>query len=263
MKKYALFLILLSFPLTGLYAQRLEKLDKDGNHPILEVAGHDTGQKIVRNYFYYSFDREHTQAAWVAYQLKFDPDTFVYERTEDYREDPKLGKYSPRNDEYAGSGLDRGHLAPAQDFAFGARAVSESFYLSNMSPQRPDFNQRGLWRKLEDLVRNWSLYNNNRLYIVAGPILTDVTSKIGKGSRISLPRKFFKVILCQDNAGQWQGIGFVVPNLDNLRNIQSYAVPIKKVEEMTGLNFFSSLNNSVENQIEQRFDPEFWQLNKK
>tara|TARA_B100001964_G_C13817459_1_gene415816 strand:- start:195 stop:395 length:201 start_codon:yes stop_codon:yes gene_type:complete len=47
--------------------------------------------------------------------------------------------------EYRGSGYDRRYLCPAA-------AMSETFYMSNMSPQVPDFN-RGAWKKLEGKVR--------------------------------------------------------------------------------------------------------------
>lgn len=45
------------------------------------------------------------------------------------------------------SGYDRGHLAPAANH-------SETFFLSNISPQNPNFN-RGYWKKLEKHVRNY------------------------------------------------------------------------------------------------------------
>jgi endonuclease G len=42
---------------------------------------------------------------------------------------------------YDGFGFDRGHLAPSADFRWSATALSESYYYSNMTPQRPGFNQ--------------------------------------------------------------------------------------------------------------------------
>lgn len=252
--------VLLALPLTCLAgATGSENYRQQSASGLLQVNGH-RGTQIERRYFRYSFDHTHTQAAWVSYQLEFDPDRFVYERTDDYREDPMLGKSSPRNEEFEGTGLDRGHLAPAQDFAFGARAISESFYLSNMSPQRPDFNQKGIWRILEDMVRNWSLYNQSRLYVVSGPVLADTQAKISKGSRIGLPRKFYKVILCQDESGQWHAIGFVLPHLNYLRNVKAYAVPVDKVERLTGLNFFSGLAKNQQDAAEATFNAGFWQL---
>ena len=47
--------------------------------------------------------------------------------------------------------------------------MSESFYMSNMSPQVPGFN-RGIWKNLEEEVRNW-VEAFDSVYIITGPIL--------------------------------------------------------------------------------------------
>ncbi len=43
--------------------------------------------------------------------------------------------------DYRGSGFDRGHLAPAADHRSSSNAMRETFYLSNVSPQVPQFNR--------------------------------------------------------------------------------------------------------------------------
>ena len=47
--------------------------------------------------------------------------------------------------------------------------MSESFYMSNMSPQAPQFN-RGIWSKLEKLFRHFAT-KEKRIVVVTGPIL--------------------------------------------------------------------------------------------
>ena len=54
--------------------------------------------------------------------------------------------YRTTSKDYTNTGYDRGHLAPAADFSFSDIAMSESFYMSNISPQHPSFN-RGIWKK--------------------------------------------------------------------------------------------------------------------
>ena len=69
--------------------------------------------------------------------------------------------------------------------------MSESFFLSNMSPQLPYFNRHGLWRKSEGAVRSWASQNSN-LVIVAGPIMSNAVKTKG---RLAIPDAFFKVVL--------------------------------------------------------------------
>ena len=70
-----------------------------------------------------------------------------------------------------------GHLAPAGDMKWSKKAMSESFLLSNITPQHPDFN-RGIWLDLEELSRKWALYYGS-LLIAAGPLYDNKISTIG------------------------------------------------------------------------------------
>ncbi|MBO7327169.1 MAG: DNA/RNA non-specific endonuclease [Lentisphaeria bacterium] len=47
--------------------------------------------------------------------------------------------------DYRRSGYDRRHLALAADMAFSGQTMVDSFFMSNMSPQRAAFN-RGIWK---------------------------------------------------------------------------------------------------------------------
>ena len=54
---------------------------------------------------------------------------------------------------YRKSGYDRGHNVPAADKAGNAILLGETFAMSNISPQTPEFN-RHRWKKVEILVRS-------------------------------------------------------------------------------------------------------------
>jgi endonuclease G len=88
------------------------------------------------------------------------------------------------------------------------QTMSESFYLSNMSPQAPGFN-RGIWSTLESYVRTWA-DENEEIYVVTGPVLTGTYSTIGP-DQVSVPEYFYKAILDLKEPDV-KGIGFILPN---------------------------------------------------
>ena len=60
----------------------------------------------------------------------------------------------PDGQSYRGSGYDRGHLKPAADSKGSMEEMESSFLMTNMAPQTPNLN-RGIWKQLEEAVRNW------------------------------------------------------------------------------------------------------------
>lgn len=56
---------------------------------------------------------------------------------------------------YSRSGYDKGHLAPAADFAHSRAEMAVTFDYVNCLPQRPSLN-RGEWKRDETKVRKWS-----------------------------------------------------------------------------------------------------------
>jgi endonuclease G, mitochondrial len=158
------------------------------------------------------------------------------------------------NGDYAGSGYDRGHLAPAADMGWSSIAMAESFYYSNMSPQVPAFN-RGIWKRLEELVRTWAV-DYNAVYIVTGPVLTNGLLTIGI-NKVSVPKYFYKVIL-EYNDQDIKGIAFILPNTGSGEPLQNYAVTIDSVEKFTGIDFFPKLPDDQERIIESTLSVNSW-----
>lgn len=212
----------------------------------LEIVKHEN--------FILGYSEEYEQAMWVAYELTSEELISKYERKDNFREDPYISTGSASLADYKGSGYDRGHLAPAADMAFSASAMSESFYMSNMSPQEPSFN-RGIWKKLEEQVRQWTL-DKGKLYIVTGGIISDSDPEIGPNG-VEIPGYFYKVLFDEKNN---QMIGFVLENANSSNSLLSYAVTIDQVENLTGLDFFSQLDNAIEQQIESIILESEWSI---
>lgn len=202
------------------------------------------------------YDEEHEQAKWVVHIITPDIASGKHGRTNDFRVDPKVKTQTAIKEDYWESGYDRGHLAPSADFKWSKKAISESYYYSNMSPQRPEMN-REIWAELESAIREYVIEKKQKVYVVTGGILKKGLQKIGKKNKISIPEKFFKIVI--DIEGDTvSGIGFVVPNEMCEYPVMSYAVSIDSVEKITGINFFASLPDSLEEKIESDFEIKNW-----
>ena len=147
---------------------------------------------IQRQAYTLAYNEAHEQANWVAYMLLKNQSNSRVERSNRFMVDPLVSTGSATNADYAKSGWDRGHLAPAADLSWSKEAMQSSFYYSNMSPQWPAFN-RGIWKRLEEQVRDWSLLYDT-LYVVTGPILSSNLPYIGP-NKVSVPKAFFKALV--------------------------------------------------------------------
>lgn len=230
------------------------------------VADHER-----RDYEYYSicYRESYEQAEWSAYCLTSEHLVKNAARSDDFRPDPEISTGSASLADYKGSGYDRGHLSPAADFAFDKTAMSETFYMSNMSPQAGGLN-RGIWKDLEATVRNWAS-EFGRVYVVSGPILekpAEDYESIGK-DKVSVPQYYYKVLLAPlyadekdketpDDAKSVIAIGFILPNEKCDGDIFDFAVSIDEVEKRTGIDFFNELDDDAENAVEAAVDINYW-----
>lgn len=228
-----------------------------GIHSIAKLEIPKTNpEELVISHIGYSFlyNETHEQANWVAYQLSKEETNTTFERTDRFISDPLVATGTATNKDYAKSGYDRGHLAPAADMGWSETAMKESFYFSNMSPQLPGFN-RGIWKKLEGLVRSWAI-ENDTIYIVTGPVLTEGLPTIGN-NKVSIPKYYYKVILDYTEPGI-HGIGFIMANESSQGPLQNFAVSIDSVETFTGIDFFPLLPDAQEELIERTICIDCW-----
>lgn len=192
-----------------------------------------------------SYNPKYKQADWVFYQLGKDQLKNCVSRGKGFRADPETPNGATLED-YKHSGYDRGHLSAAADNKWSAQAMDETFFLTNVCPQPPKFNE-GIWSRLEQLVRAWALKTD--LYVSTGPILkSDLQDSIGTG-KISVAQTFYKVIITKDEK---QAIGIEM-NTDAKGELKAFATTVKKVEEDTGLTFSPGLSNKVKSTVDLSF----------
>ena len=214
-----------------------------------------TTHQIVRHTYYtLSYSERDEQAEWVAYTLTAAMVTGTVKRSGNFRADPYVATGSATPGDYKNSGYDRGHLAPAADMAFSPVAMSECFYMSNMSPMVPSFN-RGIWEKLEEQVRTWAT-DYRKIYVITGGILKYSMGKIGCDG-VTVPRYFYKIVM-DDTEPAIKAIAFILPNEKSEHQLYDYAVTIDSVESLTGIDFFPALPDKIEESLESHIDVLKW-----
>jgi endonuclease G len=211
-----------------------------------------THQIVKHSYYTLSYSEKDEQPEWVYYELTAEMLKGKQPRTDDYRPDSTITTISAQLEDYRGSGYDRGHLCPAGDMKINLTAMTESFLLSNCSPQHKDFNA-GIWNDLENQVRQWAI-TAGRLYVVTAGVLKHNKGKIGSNG-VTVPQYFYKVIF--DPRGQ-RMIAFLIPNENNMKPLQTYIVTVDYVERLTGIDFFSELTNSIEKGLERSKELSWW-----
>ncbi|MFI3285162.1 MAG: DNA/RNA non-specific endonuclease [Rikenellaceae bacterium] len=211
------------------------------------------GEIVTHTHYTLSYSEHNEQAEWVFYSLT--PDmllTVSASRSDNFREDPKVSTQSATLTDYVGSGYDRGHLCPAASMACSSEAMSESFYMSNMSPQLPAFN-RGSWKQLEEHVRNLAV-SDSILHVVTGPILNDPIGSIGQ-SGVTIPRYYYKVLYSPKKDAM---IAFLMENTKLSEPLDSYVTTVDEIETLSGINFFAEIDDAVTQQ-ESQIEIEKWQ----
>ena len=158
------------------------------------------------------------------------------ERKDTFHEEPRLPPDERADlDDYARSGFDRGHLAPAADMP-DEKAQHESFSLANMIPQDPQSN-RGLWSGIEFAVRGLAR-RSGELYVVSGPIFQGATLRRLRG-RVLVPTHIFKAVY---DPKRNQAAAYLVENADG---DQWRNVSIAELRQITGIDPFPGLAPSV------------------
>ncbi len=223
---------------------------------LLKVVIPDSLPSQIKKYegFTLSFNRTNHTPNYVAWELLPDETDGVHSRYNKFWQDPEI-KGCPTTSDYTRSGFDRGHLCPAADQKWSNTAMEHCFVMANICPQDHSLNS-GAWATLEKRERNWANQFQG-LIIIAGPIYQSSDTQTIGSTRVRVPSAFFKVMLAHNEANP-KAIAAVYPNMAARGNIYNYFMSVDDLEKLTGFNFFSSLPDNVENQIEATFNPKEW-----
>ena len=218
---------------------------------------------IVRKAYALEHSANWKTAAWVCQHLTAKQLKGEVERDDDFDPDPEIAKGDRAElKDYAGSGYDRGHLAPAGDFTTSAKLKEETFYLSNMAPQLPEFN-RGIWKSIEGFTRKLA-EKYGEVWVITGPMFLEQSELDGRGNnrvsirrmgpgKVAVPSHFFKVIIRRTKSGP-KALALVVRNkdYDPPFRLDKLVKSVDWVESWAGVNIMPELAGSDEAAIETR-----------
>lgn len=223
----------------------------------LPECGKGTTQQVIQHEGYtVSYNSDYRVANWVFYELtSAEAKSKDAERSNHFVRDPQVKGASAEDSDYKHTGYDRGHLAPAGDMRWSETAMKESFYFSNITPQKPGLN-RGIWKELEEQCRLWAM-DNGFLMIATGPVLSPALKRLGK-NQVAIPERFYKVI-CTIYNGEYEAVGFLLDNRDYGKTpLQSLMISVDSVEQVTQIDFFSSLPDDIECRMEAEVNESAW-----
>ncbi len=210
-------------------------------------------QIIFNRYYVLGYSYYFRQAKWALEII--DQGKTPLERADNFRPDYRLPEMF-RADlvDYEKSGYDRGHLVASADQTEIEVQNSETFLLSNMSPQAPKFN-RNIWKKLEMAVREFDARKDiYETYVICGPIFDfeKMVKVIGKEDKnevtLPIPHAYFKSVLTENKKGVLYMWSFLIPNEDLNKPLSDFLVPTKLVEKLSGLFLWENLKGKkIEN----------------
>lgn len=210
-----------------------------------------------------SYNRSKATANWVAWRLD---SSWIgsAQRQDDYRPDNSLpnGWYQVTDEDYSGSGYDRGHMCPSGDRTRSIPDNSATFLMTNLIPQLSANNQ-GPWEKFETYSRSLAS-EGKEIYIYSGVFGNAGT--IAQG-RVVVPTHTWKVVLVLPNGNNdlsrankgTRAFGIIVPNQPPVNQNapwRDFRVTVDQVELLTGYDFFTKIPKNTQEIIERSRDRE-------
>lgn len=191
-------------------------------------------QPICRQAYLVGYDAPAKLPRYVTYTLLPQNALGCVARTNAFAADQSVAN-GPRPDDYAGTGYDKGHMAPDGDLSWDQQVEYESFLMTNMSPQAGSLN-RGIWKLLETAIRGWTVQYNNSYTIYVGGVYNAQDKRIGTG--VVVPNGFYKIVI-NNQTNEIAGWAFPhvapYPNLGN--DLTKFRLPIAQIEQVAGVDF--------------------------
>lgn len=207
--------------------------------------------KTMRNYSFY-FSAAHYLSYWVAYPLNSSLMGGSGMRDKNFYFDPLLPNSMQADLTFTYRGnYDRGHQLPARDRSASVASNTQTFYATNMTPQRSQFNQK-IWQRLEARVQSWASSINpstDTLYVVTGCTVKGSTQSTTDcaGKKMTIPTAYYKAILRYTRSSGYAGCAIWLDHdTDPYRTVEERdMMSIAALEEKLGIDLFVNLPAKV------------------
>jgi len=288
-----LFCITLNFFSQEFYSS-LPQEDKDLYDEHLKFGQPNSAILLIRNAYVLHYNSQYRIPNWVAYHI--DPDFLnTPERKSKFarfRKDEEV-ENPVEDEEYVGlfdtKGYARGHLAPYKIMGgdrdeddvyanYGSavesdeddeKTVFQGNYLTNIAPQHHKAinGPGGLWYKLERWIQDDIVdAADQEVWIYAGCIINDTVNieGVGENDSIIVPNMFYKILIRESgDTNQPYVLAFLFPHFKNKSDLRetyiyNYLVPVDYIEAITGLDFFSNIDESEQLIFERNIELEPW-----
>lgn len=165
----------------------------------------------------------------------------------------------------------RGHMA--MKFLverIGNDAAWNTHTVLNAVPQRASFNSR-IWQDLENLTGAWA-QKFGKVWVITGPIIIDLAPSgfIGDEGEVpvAIPDGLFKIVAREvDGSNTPAVLAFAYPQWGPGYDRKAgefphkiYLTSVDKIEEMTGLDFFSNLSHRIQDSFEDKVAETLWEV---
>lgn len=224
-------------------------LDISGLKPEMRYGCPAADQVLMNRFFSVGYSYYFRQAKWALEIVDPDKkDMDDVERLNDFRPDYRIPKpFRADLSDYRASNFDRGHLVPSADQNDENIQNSETFLLSNMSPQTPKFN-RQKWKQLESAVRKLDKKDKVlETYVITGPIfdfghsIKFIGENDDNGVKIPVPSHFYKCVMTEDINGNLKMWAFEMPNTKLTGELKDFRVTTSYIEQRAGISLWGNL----------------------
>lgn len=167
------------------------------------------------------------------------------------------------HEDYQRSGYDRGHMAPnrAISVLYGREGQADTFLMTNITPQKPELNQR-VWERLEEVELDQLTRLFGTVWVVTGPLFDKQVERLSSAYRVEIPDAFYKIYaIPNEDSDKIRMLAFVAPQtVRGNEPLNRFLVTVDEIEARSGLDFFADLDDGIENRLESRIDTQGWQV---